>query len=41
MTCAVTGEVSDDNFRLAGGSLILSPEGAEILVKEIQSKLTK
>ncbi|MGE7624281.1 AbrB/MazE/SpoVT family DNA-binding domain-containing protein [Viridibacillus sp. NPDC096237] len=41
MTCAVTGEVSDDNFRLAGGSLILSPEGAEILVKEIQSKLIK
>ena len=41
MTCAVTGEVSDDNFRLAGGNLILSPEGAQILVKEIQSKLNK
>ena len=36
MTCAVTGEVSDDNFRLSGGKLILSPEGAEILIKEIQ-----
>ena len=41
MTCAVTGEVSDDNFRLAGGKLILSPEGAEILVKEIQNNLKK
>lgn len=41
MTCAVTGEVSDDNFRLAGGNLILSPEGAQILVKEIQSKISK
>ncbi len=39
MTCAVTGEVSDDNFRLAGGNLILSPEGAQILMKEIQAKL--
>lgn len=41
MTCAVTGEVSDENFRLAGGKLILSPEGAEILVKEIQQHLKK
>lgn len=41
MTCMVTGEVSDDNFRLAGGNLILSPEGAQILVKEIQSKISK
>ncbi len=41
MTCAVTGEVSDDNFRLAGGDLILRPEGAQILVKEIQSQLNK
>lgn len=41
MTCAVTGEVSDDNFRLAGGNLILSAEGAEILMKEIQANLKK
>ncbi len=41
MTCAVTGEVSDDNFRLVGGKLILSPEGAEMLVKEIQNNLKK
>lgn len=36
MTCQVTGEVSDDNLTLAGGKLILSREGAEILLKEIQ-----
>lgn len=41
MTCAITGEVSDQNFRLAGGNLILSPEGAEILLKEIQQHLKK
>lgn len=41
MTCAITGEVSDQNFRLAGGNLILSPEGAEILMKEIQQHLNK
>ena len=41
MTCAVTGEVSDDNLRLVGGKLILSPEGADMLMKEIQSNLKK
>ncbi len=39
MTCQVTGEVSDDNFTLAGGKLVLSPEGAELLIKEIQEKM--
>ena len=41
MTCAVTGEVSDENMQLVGGKLILSPEGAELLVKEIQNNLKK
>jgi transcriptional pleiotropic regulator of transition state genes len=43
MTCAITGEVSDDNLQLAGGKLILSREGAEQLLKEIQEsfELTK
>ncbi|KGR76557.1 AbrB/MazE/SpoVT family DNA-binding domain-containing protein [Ureibacillus manganicus] len=41
MTCAVTGEVSEENFRLADGKLILSPEGAEILIREIQAHLKK
>ena len=39
MTCQVTGEVSDDNFTLAGGKLVLSAEGAELLIKEIQDKM--
>jgi transcriptional pleiotropic regulator of transition state genes len=38
MTCQVTGEVSDDNLTLANGKLILSREGAEQLVTEIQSQ---
>lgn len=41
MTCAVTGEVSDNNMRLVGGKLILSNEGAETLMKEIQANLQK
>ncbi|SDJ72159.1 AbrB/MazE/SpoVT family DNA-binding domain-containing protein [Salimicrobium halophilum] len=41
MTCQVTGEVSDDNMKLAGGNLVLSKEGAEQLVKEIQGKTAK
>ncbi|MFJ7637704.1 AbrB/MazE/SpoVT family DNA-binding domain-containing protein [Peribacillus sp. NPDC097264] len=39
MTCQVTGETSDDNMKLAGGKLILSQEGAELLIKEIQASL--
>ena len=36
MTCQVTGEVSDNNLTLASGKLILSREGAELLIQEIQ-----
>ena len=39
MICQVTGDVSDHNFTLASGKLVLSPEGAEILIKEIQEKM--
>ena len=39
MTCVVTGEVSDDNFKLADGKIILSKEGAEVLLQEIQRLL--
>ncbi|MED0657750.1 MULTISPECIES: AbrB/MazE/SpoVT family DNA-binding domain-containing protein [Anoxybacillus] len=39
MTCVVTGEVSDDNFKLADGKIILSKEGAETLLQEIQNLL--
>ena len=38
MTCQVTGEVSDENLSLANGKIIMSREGAEVLMKEIQSK---
>jgi len=41
MTCQITGEVSEDNLQLAGGKLILSREGAELLIKEIQDSLVK
>ncbi|MBU5266084.1 AbrB/MazE/SpoVT family DNA-binding domain-containing protein [Virgibacillus proomii] len=39
MTCHLTGEVSDDNLSLANGKLVLSPEGAKQLIKEIESRL--
>ncbi|MCK6255112.1 AbrB/MazE/SpoVT family DNA-binding domain-containing protein [Fictibacillus sp. KIGAM418] len=38
MTCAVTGEVSDDNYSLAGGKIILSPEGAQEIMNELQKQ---
>ena len=37
MTCQLTGETSDNNLKLANGSLILSSEAAERLIKEIQT----
>lgn len=39
MTCAITGDVSDDNLRLIDGKLILSEEGAKKLVDEITERL--
>ncbi|KIY20658.1 MULTISPECIES: AbrB/MazE/SpoVT family DNA-binding domain-containing protein [Mesobacillus] len=39
MTCVVTGIISNDNMLLAGGKIILSKEGAEQLVKELQDYL--
>ncbi|RWZ50151.1 AbrB/MazE/SpoVT family DNA-binding domain-containing protein [Halobacillus fulvus] len=39
MTCHVTGEVSDDNMKLANGNLVLSKEGAQKLLLEIQDQL--
>ena len=38
MTCHVTGEVSDDNMKLANGNLVLSKEGAQKLLSEIQGQ---
>ncbi|HHU18773.1 MAG TPA: AbrB/MazE/SpoVT family DNA-binding domain-containing protein [Bacilli bacterium] len=41
MTCAITGDISDDNLSLANGKLILSPEGAKQLIDEINQTLNK
>lgn len=41
MSCLVTGETTDDNISFADGKLILSPEGAQVLIEEIQSKFNK
>lgn len=38
MECAITGKVSDDNMVLLNGELILSVEGANQMIKEIESK---
>ncbi|MBZ4223551.1 AbrB/MazE/SpoVT family DNA-binding domain-containing protein [Bacillus wiedmannii] len=39
--CALTGEVSNCNMSLANGKISLSPEGAELLLKEIEQYLIK
>ncbi|MCG7346202.1 AbrB/MazE/SpoVT family DNA-binding domain-containing protein [Sporosarcina sp. ACRSL] len=39
MTCSITGEVSDNNLQLIDGKLILSPDGARQLIKEIEEKI--
>ncbi|GIN74330.1 transition state regulatory protein AbrB [Bacillus sp. J14TS2] len=41
MACEITGTVSDENKSFANGKLILSPEGAEQLVKDIQNTFCK
>ncbi|WP_176713057.1 hypothetical protein [Bacillus wiedmannii] len=35
MACMITGEVSNKNVSLFDGKIVVSPEGAEILVKEL------
>ncbi|MEH7383982.1 AbrB/MazE/SpoVT family DNA-binding domain-containing protein [Bacillus sp. JJ1521] len=39
MTCQITGEISDDNFTLGNGKIVLSREGAEQILKELQDNL--
>ena len=36
MQCAVTGEISESNYRLLDGKLILSPSGLEKLLEEVE-----
>ena len=39
--CAITGEVTNENISLAKGKITLSPEGAKILVQELEQYLVK
>ncbi|AJG91662.1 AbrB/MazE/SpoVT family DNA-binding domain-containing protein [Bacillus tropicus] len=38
-SCQITGEVSDQNIELAGGKLVLSPEGIDQVLAELESHL--
>lgn len=38
-TCMITGKISSNNLILAGGKIVLSSEGAEILKKELENYL--
>ncbi|WP_206514862.1 AbrB/MazE/SpoVT family DNA-binding domain-containing protein [Bacillus thuringiensis] len=35
MACMITGEVSNKNISLFNGKIIVSPEGAELLIKRV------
>lgn len=39
--CMITGDVSDKNFTIANGKINLSPEGANLLIKELEQYLEK
>ncbi|MCU5571070.1 AbrB/MazE/SpoVT family DNA-binding domain-containing protein [Bacillus cereus] len=39
--CTITGDISEKNISLANGQIVLSPKGAEILIKQIQQQLVK
>ncbi|PED89418.1 AbrB family transcriptional regulator [Bacillus cereus] len=39
--CAITNDISEKNISLANGQIVLSPEGAELLIKQIQQQLFK
>lgn len=36
LACHITGEVAEDNIKLAGGKLVLSKKGAEQMLEELQ-----
>ena len=38
-SCQITGEVSDQNIELAGGKLVLSPEGIDQVLADLESHL--
>ncbi|MBW3496658.1 AbrB/MazE/SpoVT family DNA-binding domain-containing protein [Bacillus sp. FDAARGOS_1420] len=39
--CMITGDISDNNISLGNGEIILSPEGAEIIIEELQQYLVR
>ncbi|MEH7459595.1 AbrB/MazE/SpoVT family DNA-binding domain-containing protein [Bacillus sp. JJ1127] len=39
--CQITGEVSNENVAFADGKLVLSPEGIDVLLKEIEAYVQK
>ncbi|XQY91688.1 AbrB/MazE/SpoVT family DNA-binding domain-containing protein [Metabacillus sp. HB246100] len=39
--CMITGDISPKNLSLANGKVVLNPEGAEILLKELEKHLQK
>lgn len=39
--CLITDDISERNVSLANGKIVLSPEGAELLIKELQQYLMK
>ncbi|EJR80261.1 AbrB/MazE/SpoVT family DNA-binding domain-containing protein [Bacillus cereus] len=39
--CVITSDISERNISLANGQIVLSPEGAELLIKEIHQQLVK
>ncbi|KAB2429237.1 AbrB/MazE/SpoVT family DNA-binding domain-containing protein [Bacillus thuringiensis] len=39
--CMITGDVSERNISLANGKIVVSPEGANHIIKELQQYLVK
>ncbi|WP_243526696.1 AbrB/MazE/SpoVT family DNA-binding domain-containing protein [Bacillus pseudomycoides] len=39
--CLITGKVSESNLKLADGKIVLSSEGAEPLIQQLQQYLVK
>ncbi|MFN2746049.1 MULTISPECIES: AbrB/MazE/SpoVT family DNA-binding domain-containing protein [Bacillus] len=39
--CLITGEITSENRAYGNGNITLSPEGAELLLEEIKTKLNQ
>ncbi|WP_305927770.1 AbrB/MazE/SpoVT family DNA-binding domain-containing protein [Bacillus mycoides] len=39
--CVITGDISARNVSLANGKIVLSPEGAKVLIDQLQQYLVK